>query len=74
MIRPGFGSVLLRQAGQIGQRRVIAITDRLAERIAATLPGLSAEAEPGQVRLTGRGLRRRWLTEPALRWLGRALR
>lgn len=69
-----FGGVLLRQAGRIGQRRVATIADRLAERIAALHSGLTAEAEPGRVRLMGRGLRRRWLTDARLRWLGRLLR
>lgn len=74
MTRERFGSVLLRRADRIGHRRVAAITDRLAEQIIATIPGLLAEAEPGQVRLTAIGLRRRWLTETGLRWLGRLLR
>lgn len=74
MTRQEFGSVLLRHAGRIGQRRVALIAERLAERIAATLPGVSAEVEPGLVRLTARGLRRRWRTDAGLRWLGRVLR
>jgi len=42
----------------------------LAARIADELPsGVTAEADESGVRLSGRGLRRRFALEPALRWL-----
>ena len=40
--------------------------EALAERLQ---PEIEAEAVPGGVRLIGRGLRRRLVLEPALRWM-----
>lgn len=74
MTRQRFGTVLSRRAGRIGERRVVRIADRLGERIGAALPGVSVNVDRGRVRLTGRGLGRRWITDAALRWLGRLLR
>ncbi|WBY07107.1 hypothetical protein PIB19_17035 [Sphingomonas sp. 7/4-4] len=55
-----------------------AAAERAAVRLAATaretLPGVSAEAEAGRVVISGRGLGRRWLRDPALRWLGGLMR
>ena len=46
-----------------------------AERIGAGLPqGIEAERVAGGVRLSGRGLKRRFALEPALRWLLMRLR
>jgi hypothetical protein len=39
-----------------------------------TLPGVSVEAEPGRVVISGRGLARRMLRDPAFRWLGGLIR
>lgn len=74
MTRLRFGAVLLRRAGRIGERRAVRIADRLGEQIGAALPGVSVNVERGRVRLTGCGLARRWITDAALRWLGRLLR
>ncbi|WP_294257315.1 hypothetical protein [uncultured Sphingomonas sp.] len=47
---------------------------RLAERARETVPGVSVAVEGSAVTLSGRGLWRRWLADPALRWLGGLLR
>lgn len=70
----GFGTVLLRRARAIGERRAGLAAERLAERITATIKGVTAERVGKDVRLRGRGLARRWITDAALRWLGRLLR
>lgn len=70
----GFGAVLLRRARTIAGRRADAVAERLVEEVNATIPGISAERTGDGVRLRGRGLARRWITDAALRWLGRVLR
>lgn len=70
----GFGAVLLRRARTIARRRAEAVAERLAGEINANVPGVSAERTGDGVRLRGRGLARRWITDAALRWLGRLLR
>nr|WP_294809731.1 hypothetical protein [uncultured Sphingomonas sp.] len=55
-----------------------AAAERAAVRLAAAareaLPGVSVEAEPGRVVISGRGLGRRWLRDPAFRWMGGLIR
>jgi hypothetical protein len=55
-----------------------AAAERAAARLVAaareTLPGVSVEAEPGRVVISGRGLARRMLRDPAFRWLGGLIR
>lgn len=43
---------------------------RLAARLGEAVPGAEVTVEPGRVVLSGRGLARRMLAEPALRWPG----
>lgn len=69
-----FGEVLLRRAAQIGGRRADSVARRLCNEIGVIWPDIRITRERGRVRLTGRGLRRRWLFDAALRWLGRLLR
>lgn len=69
-----FGTVLLRRARAIGVRRASRAAQRLAEQINGTINGVTAEQVPNGVRLYGRKLARRWITDAALRWLGRLLR
>ncbi|MFN3819183.1 hypothetical protein [Blastomonas sp.] len=69
-----FGRVLLRRAERIGERRAETIAQRLCDEIGVILPDIKILRERGRVRLTGRALRRRWITDAALRWLGRLLR
>ncbi len=69
-----FGSVLLRQAERIGARRAERVATRLGDEIGVILPDIRIIVDRGRVHLWGRGLRRRWLTDAALRWLGRLLR
>lgn len=54
------------RAEQRARERVL----KLAEEMRAELPrGIDAEAGSEGVRLIGRGLRRRFVLEPALRWM-----
>lgn len=69
-----FGSVLLRQATRIGERRAERLAERLCDEIGVMLPDVRILAESGRVRLWGHGLLRRWIGNAALRWLGRLLR
>lgn len=69
-----FGSVLLRRARRIGDRRAVQAARRLGDAISAELGGVTVQVERTGVRLTGRGLFRRWITDARLRWLGRLLR
>lgn len=56
--------------------RAEAAAARASARLAARIdvPGMRAEAGRAGVTLSGRGLRRRWLADARLRWLGRLLR
>ncbi len=47
---------------------------RLAERVRDAVPGVAVSIDGSAVTLAGRGLWRRWLADPALRWLGGLLR
>lgn len=53
------------------QRRAIAA---LAERVAAEVPDVDVEAQEDGVVLSGRGLARRLIDEPVLRWIGSLMR
>jgi hypothetical protein len=54
----------------LAERRRKALTARLTDGLKAELPhGIGAEAVPEGIRLSGKGLARRFATEPALRWL-----
>lgn len=46
--------------------RTAALADRLADELP---PGIGVEKTDGGVRLVGRRLRRRFVLEPALRWM-----
>ncbi|AQR74433.1 hypothetical protein [Sphingomonas sp. LM7] len=62
------------RAEAIGARAAVRAAARVADAARAALPGVSVEAEPGRVVVSGRGLARRWLRDPAIRWLGGLLR
>lgn len=62
------------RAEALGASATVRATARLAEAAREALPGVAVEAEPGRVVLSGRGLGRRRLRDPALRWLGGLLR
>lgn len=54
----------------LAERRARERAQALAEELRAELPrGIAAEAVPDGVRLSGRGIGRRLVLEPALRWL-----
>jgi hypothetical protein len=48
--------------------------ERLADRVREAVPGVTVAVEGTTVALSGRGLWRRWLADPSLRWLGGLLR
>lgn len=73
MIR-SFGTVLMRRARMIGERRAESLAERMCTDIGTALPDIVIRREHGRIRLFGRRLRYRWLTDAALRWLGRLLR
>lgn len=58
------------RAEAAGARAAARAAERLAEAAAEALPGITAQAEGSRVVVSGRGLARRMLSEPALRWLG----
>lgn len=57
-----------------GRRAAGDAAARLGERVREAVPGVSVAVDAGSVTLSGRGLWRRWLADPALRWLGGLLR
>lgn len=66
---------MTRRVGLVAERRARTRAVQLAERVEANVPpGVIIEAVPEGVRLSGRGLRRRFALEPALRWLTAGLR
>jgi hypothetical protein len=62
------------RAEKIGAQASARAAARLGEAARVALPGVRVEVEPGRVVLSGRGLERRRLVDPALRWLGGLLR
>lgn len=62
------------RARDAGARASHRVAERLADAAGETLPGVSVAAEGTRVVVSGRGLGRRWLRDPALRWLGGLLR
>lgn len=74
MSAQGFGRVLLRQATRIGARRSETVAQWLCDEMGVILPDIRVWREGRRIRLMGRGLRRRWLTDALFRWLGRVLR
>jgi hypothetical protein len=66
---------LIAAAAQAARRRARARIARLAGRLRPMLPpGVEVREEPEGVRLAARGLRRRRVIEPGLRWLLARLR
>lgn len=57
-------------AAEARQRAIVA----LAERVAAEVPGVAVEPQEDGVVLSGRGLARRLIDEPVLRWIGSLMR
>ena len=61
---------LLERVRRRAEARARAAAARIAEAAAADAPrGVAVEASAGAVRLSGRGLGRRVVVEPAVRWL-----
>ena len=57
-----------------GERAAAVAAERLAVAARAALPGVAVEVAPEGVTISGRGLARRVLRDPALRWLGGLLK
>ena len=66
-------AVLARGEAIAAEAREAAIA-RVAAAAGEALPGVTATPEAGGVALSGRGLARRALDEPALRWIGSLVR
>ncbi|OAN64837.1 hypothetical protein [Sphingomonas sp. TDK1] len=65
----------LKARGEAGGRaRAERVARRLGEAVRERVPGVSVAVEGTRVTLSGRRLWRRWLADPALRWLGGLLR
>ncbi|MCX8476961.1 MAG: hypothetical protein MT490_14300 [Sphingomonas sp.] len=62
------------RARDMGARAAVRVAARLADVAGEALPGVSVAAEGARVVVSGRGLGRRWLRDPAFRWLGGLLR
>ncbi len=62
------------RAEAAGRKAAGAAAARLAERVRDAVPDVAVSVEGAAVTLAGRGLWRRWLADPALRWLGGLLR
>lgn len=62
------------RARDAGARAAVRAAERLADAAGEKLPGVSVKAEGARVVISGPGLARRWLRDPALRWLGGLLR
>jgi hypothetical protein len=63
-------AALAARAARRAEARVKARREALAETLADALPpGVSAQAAEDGVRLAGRGLRRRYALDAALRWM-----
>ncbi|WP_245824767.1 hypothetical protein [Sphingomonas azotifigens] len=58
----------------LGHDRAMAAAVRLAAQVHERVPGVAVSVEETTVTLSGRGLWRRWLADPGLRWLGGLLR
>lgn len=59
---------------RVGRQAAADTAGRMGERVREAVPGVSVTVEGTVVTLSGRGLWRRWLADPALRWLGGLLR
>jgi hypothetical protein len=66
---------IVARAAAAAERRVRARTRQIAQEAEAALPRhVRVKTHDGLVRFSGRGLRRRFLVEPALRWLTERVR
>lgn len=60
-------------AKQAARQRSEAIIARIRAAIASHAPGADVERSDDELRVRGRGLKRRWLSEPGLRFARRIL-
>lgn len=67
------GTRWLRQAEQAGAERARQMIDAAERDMTALLPGARIERGAGEIRVAARTLTRRWIAEPALRFLTRNL-
>lgn len=63
------GERMTARAAAAAERRCRAVAAEIARE--ARAQGIAAEVEAEGVRLSGRGLAKRWLDDPRLRFLGR---
>lgn len=60
---------LQERADGLAQQWLARRVEQLESSIREAVPGASIEVERSQIGISGRGLRRRWLSEPALRFV-----
>lgn len=66
---------LTRKVEALAARRAAARRLEVAEQLRAALPrSVSADVETNGISLAGRGLKRRFVLDPALRWIAAGLR
>ncbi len=65
------GMKWLRRAERAAAARVARLMDRAETEVATFLPGARIERAGDEIRIGARGLLKRWLKEPALRFLWR---
>lgn len=61
---------MLRRADELARDRAKRKTSEVAERLKALLRGASVETQESRILVSGRGLFKRWLTDPRLRFPG----
>lgn len=61
----------LNVAERAARARCAAILERVEAAIAAHAPGARVDRDEGSVRVRGRGLRQRWISDPGLRFARR---
>lgn len=62
---------LMARGETAAQRARAGRIEAIAQAVAAQVPGVHTDTSTEEIVLTGRGLLRRWLTDPALRFIGR---
>jgi hypothetical protein len=67
-------SRLSARAGDIARDRQQRLIGRTADEVKQSLPGATVEVDGSRVLVSERGLMKRWLADPSLRFLGRGSR
>jgi len=68
------GTKWLRQVERVAAARIRRLLDAAERELGGLLPGARIERGAGELRVSARQLWRRWIAEPALRFLGWSLK